>query len=41
MQIYVCLLYSWSHLVEKCSNKQFKNKMRSKYQAWMINSPFT
>ena len=27
--------------LDKCINKPFKNKVQSKYQAWMVNSPFT
>ena len=27
--------------LDKCINKPFKNKVRSQYQAWMVNSPFT
>ena len=27
--------------LDKCINKPFKNKVRSQYQAWMVNGPFT
>ena len=27
--------------VDKCINKPFNNKVRSQYQAWMVNGPFT
>ena len=27
--------------LDKCINKLFKNKVRSQYQAWMVNGPFT
>ena len=27
--------------LDKCINKPFKNKVRSQYQAWIVNGPFT
>ena len=27
--------------LDKCINKPFKNKLRSQYQAWMVNGLFT
>ena len=27
------------HPLDKCINKPFKNKLRSQYQAWMVNGP--
>ena len=26
--------------LDKCINKPFKNKVRSQYQAWMVNGPY-
>ena len=43
MQISLCLLFSGSRLVltHVLTSHAFNSKVRSQYQVWMVNSPFT